>query len=831
MNLEQQLKNASNELNKLEEKCTALYEQFNYKDKTLDKYFLDFKSSLQSAHHNIQNPRLSFSVLGTTSAGKSTLVNALLGYEIMPVDIRETSAGICKISFSKDNTFKYRYGKISAESESPEWINEGSIDDLEAFQVKLKTTMKDALEHRKINEQPYFELCIPFLLATKKLRQLLNLPDFVDIEIIDLPGIKNESDHTNLSIIRRMIDKTIPLVVIDYMNLFDEIKRKEILKEVHDLYKILHGNHDALIFLLNKVNLAPAKESFEIHQEGIAKEIQEHLKVDAPIVVKPINALLFSHISALNMDRITPKLKPTQLKNLIECFFDDANTPFRKYIDKNRALRAAFHDLEDILLDANSRSLRKLIRKGTSEPNDIDVSDTFDKILATCAQASFANDFLDHLKKMIDRNKQVLLFHPILSPVRIAFRKFTDNFKASLAILLEENENSLKESLKEIALIQELCEKLLVDSHQQFKEQEKAIEYLRGNPKVKGIKMNSDILEEFFEDCKQIRNEIRSMIISPTVKFLKTPVDEPSIKKAEDVYNKSLRDAISLKNSKSLSRRGGVLKRSFQYEGNEVKKEWILKKDNKDYPENKKEYQNYQARYNLFFTTLREAFSERANRWLDISSLELETKNQELFRSIAEEIQNTINLKLRSLNIKDLPPFNFIDNNLKKVRLKRDLFNLANKDWQYREEKTETETEVYLHTRTCAKDEWRSYSEEVNKTIATIMIPAINDLEILWQKSLREGVENLQVHLAKAMTKSFEQYKIQLSKNIDIQLAYLSVKIEDQIERLKKGKLKKEKELKALRRLINTTYKQYDEVLSSFILVSNSDKKPGIYVL
>ena len=47
-----------------------------------------------------------FSVLGSTSSGKSTLLNALLGEHLLPIDHNASTAVLCEIKYS-DNGKKY----------------------------------------------------------------------------------------------------------------------------------------------------------------------------------------------------------------------------------------------------------------------------------------------------------------------------------------------------------------------------------------------------------------------------------------------------------------------------------------------------------------------------------------------------------------------------------------------------------------------------------------------------------------------------------------------------------------------------------------------------
>jgi len=71
-----------------------------FDDPQLKKEVEEFQEAYQEAKRRLDNPKLSIATLGTTSSGKSTIVNALIGRRIAPIERSEMSGGILKFGDS-----------------------------------------------------------------------------------------------------------------------------------------------------------------------------------------------------------------------------------------------------------------------------------------------------------------------------------------------------------------------------------------------------------------------------------------------------------------------------------------------------------------------------------------------------------------------------------------------------------------------------------------------------------------------------------------------------------------------------------------------------------
>ncbi|HEY9769480.1 MAG TPA: dynamin family protein [Coleofasciculaceae cyanobacterium] len=63
---------------------------------------LEFRQAYEESVARLTNPNFTIATIGTTSSGKSTIVNALIGRKIAPIEAGEMSGGILTIKHSKE---------------------------------------------------------------------------------------------------------------------------------------------------------------------------------------------------------------------------------------------------------------------------------------------------------------------------------------------------------------------------------------------------------------------------------------------------------------------------------------------------------------------------------------------------------------------------------------------------------------------------------------------------------------------------------------------------------------------------------------------------------
>ncbi|MCK8823445.1 dynamin family protein [Fuchsiella alkaliacetigena] len=266
--------------------------------------FEDLRSSdLQKKFEKAINSQFEVAVIATMSAGKSTLINALLGQELMPTENRACTATIVKL---KDNdeasSFK---GKIFDNDDN--LLEEISNVDLEKM--------------RKLNEDEkvdYIELegDIPLISSEK-----------TSLEIIDTPGPNSSNNPEHKKKTYRVIKKEakpVVLYILDANNLGTNDDANLLKAVAEQMSRDDKQSTDRFIFALNKIDMIDVGRGGRT--SDYIRDAKEHLKnhgIDNPNIY-PISA---------------------ELAKLIRMKFNGAELTFMQ--ERNLALSDYFNGEED----------------------------------------------------------------------------------------------------------------------------------------------------------------------------------------------------------------------------------------------------------------------------------------------------------------------------------------------------------------------------------------------------------------------------------------------------------------------------------------------------
>ncbi|MBO7072436.1 MAG: dynamin family protein, partial [Acetobacter sp.] len=214
-------------------------------------------------------PELVIATTGTTSSGKSTLANFLIGEAILPSAVQEMSAGLVRVKHGEKRSLTI------PETKGATWET-GSWDGLTADEMSqlLEETMmafRKEEESNKEIEPVLFEIEWPIRFAERK--KEFNLPEGTQVTILDLPGLKAVNDKRNGPIIQANIDKAFCLVAYNAEET-DKQKQETLLKEVvNQVLALSYGKKDKednntedyagsnvpslarMLFLLNRVDV------------------------------------------------------------------------------------------------------------------------------------------------------------------------------------------------------------------------------------------------------------------------------------------------------------------------------------------------------------------------------------------------------------------------------------------------------------------------------------------------------------------------------------------------------------------------------------------------
>lgn len=227
--------------------------------------------ALENLIDELHNPTLTLATTGTTSSGKSTLVNFLCGAEIVPVATSEMSAGVVTIEYSRDKALIIE-ATPGATWECGQWYG---IGDQEIYN-RLHDVMIEYIDRRE--DQP--DLACPQSLIYYPFRLVkdlgLELPHRTKVRILDLPGLAYVGDEGNASVIRQCREA---LCLVTYNSAeTDALKVKNLLQEVVSQVKDLGGSPARMLFILNRIDVFRADRTWPMSEERFVEKAVSSIK-------------------------------------------------------------------------------------------------------------------------------------------------------------------------------------------------------------------------------------------------------------------------------------------------------------------------------------------------------------------------------------------------------------------------------------------------------------------------------------------------------------------------------------------------------------------------
>ncbi len=416
----------------------------------------NLENALDKLVYELNNPTLTLATTGTTSSGKSTLVNLLCGAEIVPVAVGEMSAGAVTIEYSKEKCLII-HETPGALWECGEWRG---ISEDEIYQ-RLEQAMKSHIKNRETQlglACPQSTISYPFQLLKKS---QLQLPQGTKVRILDLPGLAYEGDQVNANVIEQCRE-ALCLVTYDSGST-NKPQVKELLNQVVAQVKKLGGSTSRMLFVLNKIDLFDAdKNSTETEKEfvdnttiSIKRVLTERLKQDTE-KIKNLQVVKLSSLPAFfsqQMAAIEESLEDVSLEDILEEEVSHNKDKWTEH-DKSRITKA--QKGVDICKKAQkftpliSREYKKglpLEPEEWSKQNRIGFAEGLWKI-------SYAEAFQQDLKKHITQHFPMLVIPQIIADFNItAGNAITEWAVQTTTAILNSSEERYKEESKKISHI------------------------------------------------------------------------------------------------------------------------------------------------------------------------------------------------------------------------------------------------------------------------------------------------------------------------------------------------------------------------------------------
>ncbi len=360
----------------------------------------------------LESPTVSIATTGTTSGGKSTVVNLLCGHEIMPVSAGEMSAGVVTI-------YHHPEKRILRVAEPPNAVWEhGEWDNLADDEIRQRLTdiMKRYNKKRGTSDEPpcpQIELEFPIRIGLNS--DYAGIPQNYKFQVMDLPGFKFNGDEGNMKIIKKCRES---LCLVTYNSEdTDEKKQNELLSEVVTQVKNLGGSPARMLFVLNRIDAFRRdlnwKESEKEFANKVTAKIKEKLSQALPEYEEDINNVNVIKLSSL------PAYLSLAVKN-------DANKEEQQAAAKR--IDNFFQSLipEDVLDDLP----RRVEKWSEQDMNRVSMS-----VWNTSYGKAFQESFKQHIKNHLPE---------------LVIPQIIDSFKKEIAIPEADNQNCVVWSLQTI---------------------------------------------------------------------------------------------------------------------------------------------------------------------------------------------------------------------------------------------------------------------------------------------------------------------------------------------------------------------------------------------
>ncbi|MBD1883047.1 dynamin family protein [Microcoleus vaginatus] len=518
----------------------------------------------------LRNPTLTLATTGTTSSGKSTLVNLLCGAEIVPVAVSEMSAGAVTIEYSKEKSLII-HETPGALWECGEW--RGITED--RIYQRLYQVMISYIENREKQPNlacPQSTIFYPFRLVKES---QLELPQGTRVKILDLPGLAYVGDRGNADVIKQCREA---LCIVTYNSAeTDPHKVKSLLQEVVQQVKDLGGSPARMLFTLNRIDVFRADQNWPETENRFVEKAIRDIKNELTEQLKEYT----EDIEKLQVIKLStwPALLALQIQNNDDIYSAEAC----KKADNN------FNGLiDEDLLEVLPRNVQKWSRHDRT------------RVAEALWQESYAEEFQQHLKEHINQHFPQLVIPQVIEQFNLsAANAITEWATQTTTAILNSSEERYQQECEYISYIISALAKFLEDSDTNLK---KPFEKL--NTKVKQV-LAGDSEDDVVNYIKTIVSELQqgepykelgeklyplyswenefqkgiNQVLEAVAKSLETgkvDLDSPNLKKANvlnvNLLARHLTRLIDLGYTDSVAKEGKIMEAKTDTEKIQLKK-------------------------------------------------------------------------------------------------------------------------------------------------------------------------------------------------------------------------------------------------------------------
>lgn len=303
----------------------------------------------------LDNPTFKIAMIGTTSSGKSTMLNALIGRQIAPIEADEMSAGVVSIRhgdtlsmFVKETQgMTWPAGDYNVKSDME--IYDAMRDNEKGIMALYRKACKAAKDSAEILA-PEIEITAPLAPKCGGIPGF-RFPESVNLQFFDLPGLKNEKDRKNLQIIQQYLKNAFLIVVLNYDDTNTD-NREKLLQEIYDNVIAVCRNKEAVLYVLNKVDRRTKNDNpLEERCKELSEAIKAKLKLENTPILLPVSVLPLFYIQmafgVYGLEREMQDQDPEFVRSQLEAFFEYCNNLIRKMKKESPEKKAWFNEHDE----------------------------------------------------------------------------------------------------------------------------------------------------------------------------------------------------------------------------------------------------------------------------------------------------------------------------------------------------------------------------------------------------------------------------------------------------------------------------------------------------
>jgi len=284
-------------------------------------------NALKDAYEKAFDEKLEINIVATMSAGKSTLINSLVGKKLLPSKQGACTAIITKIEDDDDNTFK----AIVLDKDNKEIGKYSNID---------YKTMKSLNENKSVSEVN-IKGNIPFVSSKD-----------VSLIFVDTPGPDNAMDEKHAEITHKALNSSSKMLVLFVMNggTLNNNSQKSFLQDIARSMSVGgKQSKERFIFVVNKI------DEYKVDDDDIEKDVlegtREFLK---QIGIENPNIFLVSAEIALGIKRLKNATSDEKQELLDEYKYkiNKLNSNVQFHLEKYAKLPASSQQIIDKELEA-----------------------------------------------------------------------------------------------------------------------------------------------------------------------------------------------------------------------------------------------------------------------------------------------------------------------------------------------------------------------------------------------------------------------------------------------------------------------------------------------